>query len=49
MRYQKFYRSALYGGEFHVTLRDAANTSLSILKIMESAENGKPVLVGRLY
>ena len=37
------------GEEFHVTLRDAANTSLSILKIMESAENGKPVLVDGLY
>lgn len=31
------------GEEFHVTLKEAANVSLAILAIMESADTGKPV------
>lgn len=37
------------GKEFHVSLKDAANTSLAILKIFESAESGRPVVVDNLY
>lgn len=37
------------GDEFLVTLKDAANTSLAILKIFESVELGRPVLVDNLY
>jgi hypothetical protein len=37
------------GDDFLVSLKDAANTSLSILKIFESVELGRPVLVDNLY
>lgn len=36
------------GDEFHVSLKDAANTSLAILKIFESVEKGKSVAVDNL-
>ncbi len=36
------------GEEFHVTLREAANVSLALLAIMESAETGLPVKVERV-
>jgi predicted dehydrogenase len=36
------------GEEFHVSLEDAANTSLAILSIFESAETGLPVKVETL-
>jgi len=36
------------GEEFHVSLEDAANTSLAILSIFESAETGAPVKVKTL-
>ncbi len=34
---------------FNVSIKDAANTSLTILKIMESAKTGQPVKVTGLY
>lgn len=40
----------LWAGEaFHVSLKDAANTSLAILKLMESSEKGYPVAVDNLF
>jgi hypothetical protein len=35
----------LSGEEFHVSVEDAANTSLALLAIMESARNRTPVEV----
>lgn len=36
------------GEEFHVTLQEAANVSLALLAILESAETGMPVKVERI-
>ena len=40
---RSFVDKVVSGEKFHVTLREAANVSLAILSIMESAETGKPV------
>jgi Predicted dehydrogenases and related proteins len=37
------------GGDFLVSLKDAANTSLAILKLMESSEKGCPVVVDNIF
>ncbi len=46
---RSFVDCLLYDKEFNVTIKDAANTSLTILKIMESARTGLPVKVTGLY
>ncbi len=40
---RSFVDKMISGEPFHVSLREAANVSLAILAIMESAESGKPV------
>ncbi len=40
---RSFVDKMVSGEPFHVSLREAANVSLAILAIMESAESGKPV------
>lgn len=40
---RSFVDRMISGEPFHVSLREAANVSLAILAIMESAEQGKPV------
>jgi len=40
---RSFVDQLVAGKPFHVSLREAANVSLAILSIMESAETGKPV------
>jgi predicted dehydrogenase len=42
---RSFVDCLLSGGEFHVSVEDAANTSLALLAIMESARNRRPVEV----
>lgn len=42
---RSFIDQLVSGEEFHVTLREAANVSLTLLAIMESAETGMPVRV----
>ena len=46
---RSFVDCLLTGEEFHVSLEDAANTSLAILAIMESAEKRMPVDVELPY
>lgn len=46
---RSFVDCLLTGEEFHVSLEDAANTSLAILAIMESAEKRMPVDVDLPY
>ena len=45
---RSFIDKLVSGEEFHVTLREAANVSLALLAIMESAETGMPVKVERI-
>lgn len=45
---RSFIDKLVSGEEFHVTLREAANVSLALLAIMESAETGLPVKVTRI-
>ena len=45
---RSFVDKILCEEEFHVTLREAANVSLTILAIMASAEKGMPVMVERI-
>jgi predicted dehydrogenase len=45
---RSFIDRLLSGEEFHVTLREAANVSLAILGIMQSADTGVPVDVERI-
>lgn len=45
---RSFIDKLVSGEEFHVTLREAANVSLALLAIMESAETGLPVKVERI-
>ena len=40
---RSFIDKMVSGEEFHVTLREAANVSLALLAVMESADSGKPV------
>lgn len=40
---RSFVDKMISGEEFYVTLREAANVTLAILAIMESAQTGKPV------
>ncbi len=46
---RSFVDCLITGKDFEVSLRDAANTSLTILKIMESAKTGQPIKVTGLY
>ena len=45
---RSFIDKLVSGEEFHVTLREAANVSLTLLAIMQSAETGMPVKVERI-
>lgn len=45
---RSFIDKLVSGEEFHVTLKEAANVSLALLAIMESAETGVPVKVERV-
>ena len=45
---RSFVDKLVSGEEFHVTLKEAANVSLSLLAILESAETGMPVKVERI-
>jgi predicted dehydrogenase len=46
---RSFVDKMITGEEFHVSLLEAANVSLAILSIMESAETGKPVRTQLIY
>ncbi|NLD58256.1 MAG: Gfo/Idh/MocA family oxidoreductase [Clostridiales bacterium] len=45
---RSFVDKLVSGDEFHVTLREAANVTLALLAVMESAETGAPVRVERV-
>lgn len=45
---RSFVDKLVSGEEFHVTLKEAANVSLALLAVMESAERGLPVKVERI-
>lgn len=45
---RSFVDQMISGEEFHVTLREAANVSLALLAVMQSAESGLPVEVERI-